>query len=100
MSIPPETAFNDHAAALRALGDSLRTAAEIRYLPAPGAAGIGGGGIPNPTLDTVLEPRRAEVSAEMTRTAIGLWKATEEVKAMTARITLAVARWHGESPSS
>lgn len=100
MSLPPEQAFNDHAAALRRLGDALRTAAEVQYLPAPGSAREGSRGIPNPTLDTVLEPRRVKVSAEMTRTAVGLWKATEAVEAMTQNINNAVAEWHGEPTST
>lgn len=97
MSLSPETAFNDHAAALRDLGKALAIAAEVRYLSAPGSAREGSRGIPNPTLDTVLEPRRVAVSAEMTRAAVGLWKATDEVKAMTAKVNSAVAVWHGET---
>lgn len=94
---PIETAFNEHAAALRALGASLTAANSVRYEPSPGMAREGSRGIPNPTLDTVLDPRRAEVSAAMTRAAFVLWKATEEIQTLTENIDTAVARWQGET---
>ena len=93
---PIETAFNDHATALRALGASLGAAASVRYEAPPGMASQGSRGIPNPTLDIVLDARRSAVSDEMTRAAFVLWKATEDVKALTAKIDTAVARWQGE----
>lgn len=91
----PETAFNELAAALRALGSSLESAVSIRYEPSPGMVRSGEGPA-NPTLDTVLDPRRSAVSAEVTRTTVKLWHMTREVNQLTEQLTSAVLRWEGE----
>ena len=92
-----QEAFTAHADALRALGKALEAAAAVRWEPSPVSPPVGGGGISNPTLDTVLDPRRLGVSEEITRTTIALWPLTEKVTHMTDALTAAVSRWEGES---
>jgi len=99
MSTSAETAFNEHAAALRDLGDALTTASSVRWEASRGAV-RSSDGVPNPTLDIVLDPLRAEVSASITRTALALWPLTEEVKAQTTALRAAVRAWSGEPPAS
>lgn len=97
MTSPAETAFNEHAAALRRLGASLGTASSIRYEASPGMARTSSAdGIPNPTLDIVLDQRRSAVSDEVTRAAFDLWRATEIVNALTERLDTAIERWQGD----
>lgn len=98
MSTPAQDAFNEHAAALRALGEALSRASSIRYLAAPGTGSSHHpGGIPNPTLDIVLEPRRAEVGAAITRATIALWPMTGTVLEHVAALDEATAAWSGDT---
>lgn len=92
-----ETAFNEHAAALRALGAALTTAESVRFEAPPGSAREGSRGVPNPTLDTVLDPRRSAVSDEVARAAVTLRQMTEATALLTSKVDHAVARWQGEA---
>ena len=92
-----QEAFTAHCDSLRALGKALEAAAAVRWEPSPVSPPVGGGSVPNPTLDTVLDPRRLGVSEEITRTTIALWPLTESVDKMTDALTAAVARWEGEA---
>lgn len=91
-----QEAYNAHCDALRALGKALEAAAAIRWEPSPATPPSRGGAVPNPTLDTVLDPRRLGVSEEITRTTVSLWPMTEKVVSMTEALDAAVARWEGE----
>lgn len=90
-----QDAFNAHADALRDLGKALSAAAAVRWEPSP-VTPSSSRGVPNPTLDTVLDPRRLGVSEEITRTTVGLWPLTEKIQSMTSDLHAAVARWEGE----
>lgn len=96
MSDTIEHVFNNHAAVLRDLGRALTTAHEIRFTAAPGSAREGSRGIPDPTLDTVMEPRRVAVSDAIGRAGAVLRKASDEVRAITSVLDSSVAAWHGE----
>lgn len=95
--MPAQEAFNEHAEALRRLGAALTTASSIRYEAAPGSSpSHSRGGIPNPTLDIVMEPRRSEVGAAITRATLALWPMTAAVNDSTEALYAAIAAWQGE----
>jgi len=95
----PEIAFNELAAALRAVGSALEAAVSVRYEPSPGMVRSGDGPA-NPTLDTVLDPRRAAVSAEVTRATVQLWAMTRDAVTLERLLTSAVLAWEGEPSHS
>lgn len=93
-------AYNDHCTALRALGDLLRESAEVRWSPSP----VGGitrapGEVANPTLETVLDPARMEVSDAIDKAAVALLRSRRDLEAVNASLRAAVETWQGAGPS-
>lgn len=96
-----QDAYTAAVVALREAGELLRPAVAARYeappqgavrQPAEGTAS----GVPNPTLDIVLDPRRMELSdtiGDMTKT---LRRAASDLSAATAHLNVALARWEGQ----
>lgn len=92
-------------AALKALADSVVASADAAYEPPPGmVVGKGETGsnvadVSNPTLDTVLDPRRSALSAEVAQTSALLRDMTVRLSARRAGIDRALARWAGDTPT-
>lgn len=85
---------------LRDLGDALRPAVAAQFEAPPRARAVKESvseskGIPNPTLDTVLDPRRMALSEEIASAAQALRQATALLGPHRPRLLSAVARWEG-----
>lgn len=86
--------FRDLTATLGALYKVLGPAVAARYQAPPGRV-YGGGLVPNPTEDVVLDPRRWELSTRITRTSRALRRATAELLAAHVALDTALADWEG-----
>ena len=94
-----ERAFTDHVEALRALGSVLTAATAVQYIAPPRMAPQQSlNGIPNPTLDIVLDKRRSDVSDAVTRATSSLRRQTAGAIATTTVLTAALSRWEGSHP--
>lgn len=87
--------YTDHVNAIRALGEVLAYAVEARFDAPPSGAAKGGGLVSNPTLDTVLDPRRMGLSDSVRRVDIELRKHTAAITDKTNDLRAAVERWEG-----
>ena len=81
---------------LRGIGEALAPAVEARYDAPPSGAAHGGGQVPNPTLDIVLDPRRMALSAEVDKVSIALRRATATLEPRIKALTTATRRWEGQ----
>lgn len=95
-----QESYTDLVLALRELGAALIPATAAQFEAPPRARATKESvseskGIPNPTLDTVLDPRRLALSHEIKRTAEDLRQATALLTPRTRALLHAVARWEG-----
>lgn len=91
-------AYTDLIDTLKALEEVLRPAVAAQYDAPPGGTGdVAPNGIPNPTLDTVIDPRRAGLSDEVKRTAHALSRAADLIKPQVPALGTALARWEGDT---
>jgi hypothetical protein len=94
-------AFNALCDALKTLGPIASQAETVRYEAPPGMTvtrgevGSNVADILNPTLDTVLDVRRLELSTEATDLAKYLQTVAHSVNARRARLEAAISRWEG-----
>src|SRR4051794_1665078 len=91
--------FQDLVKTLRDLGAAIGPANAARFEASPRSAAGGSTterGISNPTLDTVLDPARLEVSEELAATATALRQARALIDPRLRALRRAVARWEGE----
>ena len=94
-----ESAYTAHVEALKALGSALSAATAVQYIAPPRMAPQpSNNGIPNPTLDIVLDKRRSEVSDAVVRATRSLRRSTAEAIATTGTLSSALARWEGLHP--
>ena len=94
-----ETAYADHVEALRALGSLLTTATAVQFIAPPRMAPqTSTNGIPNPTLDIVLDKRRSEVSDAVIGATRSLRRQTAQAIATAGTLSSALARWEGSHP--
>lgn len=92
--ITTQGAFRDLVITVRELGEILSPAVAARYDAPPGGAG-GGGQIPNPTLDIVLDPRRLALSDEVSKSTTDIRRVTRLLGEHTEALRRAVTRWEG-----
>ena len=91
-----ETAFANHVEAIRALGITLSAATAVQFIAPPRMAQQQSlNGIPNPTLDIVLDKRRSEVSDAVVRATRSLRRQTAQAIATTGTLSSALQRWEG-----
>ncbi|GAA0627534.1 hypothetical protein HPO96_37125 [Kribbella sandramycini] len=84
---------------LKDLEGVLRPAVAAQYdAPPGGTSDAAPNGIPNPTLDTVIDARRSDLSDEIRRTAAALLTATRAIRPQVPALGAALARWEGETP--
>lgn len=86
---------------MRDLGAALGPATAVQYEAPPRSRASKDSvsesrGIRNPTLDTVLDPRRLAVSEEIAATALALRQARALLDPHRETLRLAVARWEGQ----
>ncbi|MBP2323314.1 hypothetical protein JOF56_003699 [Kibdelosporangium banguiense] len=85
---------------IRKLGLALSPALAAQYEAPPRSRHSTGsaesGGVRNPTLDTVLDPRRLALSDEIRATATTLRKARNVLEPHIAALNAAVTRWEGQ----
>lgn len=98
---PAQQAYTDLVAEMQLLGNALIAATSVQFESPPHARKIKESvseskGIRNPTLDTVLDPRRMQVSDEIARAAAALRSARSVLSAHTESLHGAVARWEGQ----
>lgn len=91
-------------ATMRELGAALIPATAAQYEAPPRARSAsesvsGSKAIPNPTLDTVLDPRRSRLSDEIGKTSAALRQAERLLFPRTHELRRAVARWEGQENS-
>jgi hypothetical protein len=92
-------AYTDLISTLKDLEGVLRPAVAAQYDAPPGGTGdTAPNGISNPTLDTVIDPRREGLSDEIRRTAEMLSRATRLLTPQVPALGAALARWEGETP--
>lgn len=90
-------------AALKALSTAVVESADAAFEPPPGMVvskgetGSNVADVSNPTLDTVLDPRRLALSEEVTLTSYALRELTVTITARTRALDRALARWAGET---
>jgi len=95
-AITVREAYADLIATLKGLEKVLGPAVAAQYSPPPGGTGDRApNGIPNPTLDTVIDPRRDCLSDEIRRTAAALHRAAETIKPQVPALGAALSRWEG-----
>lgn len=83
---------------LKSLEKVLGPAVAAQFSPPPGGTGDPApNGIPNPTLDTVIDPRRDNLSEEIRRTAEALTRAALTIKPQVPALGAALARWEGDN---
>ncbi|MGL5829049.1 MAG: DUF7169 domain-containing protein [Angustibacter sp.] len=87
----PQAAFVALVLAARQLGEALRPAMSVRW-EAPSRSSSGGR-VPNPTLDTVLDPRRLRVSDEITAASAQMEVVARQLNDRAARLRDAVSDW-------
>lgn len=101
MSETIQQSYTDLVEVMRGIGAALIPANAARYEAPPRArktkeAVSESKGIPNPTLDVVLDARRSALSDEITSTARTLRHATALLKPHINELRRAVARWEGQ----
>lgn len=94
-TITPENAFNDLCHTLRRMGSTLPSAIAVRY-EAPSGAAPSQGHVPNPTLDTVLDPRRWELSEAVSKAALALRIADVQLTTALNALDKALSEWEGQ----
>jgi len=92
-----ESAYAAAVLALRELGKALPPAIAARYEAPPGCLSSTGSpvGVPNPTLDITLDPRRRAVSDEVTGVTFELTRYAQGLAGASARLRTVTARWDG-----
>ncbi|WP_405061927.1 hypothetical protein OG474_09800 [Kribbella sp. NBC_01505] len=81
---------------LRDLEKVLGPAVAAQYSPPPGGTGeVARNGIPNPTLDTVIDPRRLGLSEAVRATSSTLARITGELTEQRIILAAALTRWEG-----
>lgn len=81
---------------LRDLEKALGPAVAAMYSPPPGGTGDRApNGIPNPTLDTVIDPRRLALSEAVSATSATLSKCAAELHIRRQDLLTALTRWEG-----
>lgn len=99
MTATIQTAYTDHVEALKALGSTLSAAVAVRYIAPPSMTPQPSiSGIPNPTLDIVLDTRRSFLSDEVTRAMHALQHITAQAEATNRYLLSAIGRWEGTHP--
>ena len=99
MTTEIETAFANHVEAIRTLGTTLAAATAVQFIAPPRMAPTHSlNGIPNPTLDIVLDKRRSEVSDAVVGATRSLRRQTAQAIATTGTLSSALARWEGSHP--
>lgn len=94
--------YIDLCAAVRDMAQIVVAAEAARYDTPPGMASSKGetgsnvADVSNPTLDTVLDARRANLSAEATSIGSYLREITHVLQERQKRLDRAVARWEGD----
>lgn len=91
--LTPESAYRDLVITLRELGRVLGPAVEARY-DSPGS--VASDGVPNPTLDVVIDPRRWALSDEVTKATYALRLADLNLTRRLAALDAALSAWEGE----
>ncbi|XIJ18038.1 hypothetical protein JNUCC0626_18365 [Lentzea sp. JNUCC 0626] len=71
----------------------------MQYEPSPGTRINGSQGVPNPTLSTVVDPRRLALSEEIGATARDMRAAIALLEPHIRTLRQALARWEGEEGS-
>lgn len=91
-------AYRDLITTLRDLEGVLRPAVAAQYdAPPGGTSDAAPNGIPNPTLDTVIDARRSGLSDEIRRTSSVLIAATRTIQPQVPALGAALARWEGDT---
>lgn len=86
--------FTDEVRVLQRLLNAGRAA---QFSPPPGGTSDPApNGIPNPTLDTVIDPRRMRLSQAMRETGAALADLTAQVAHISAHLEKALAGWEGK----
>lgn len=89
-------AYTDLIDTLKALEKVLGPAVAAQYSSPPGGTGeLAPNGIPNPTLDTVIDPRRDALSDAVRSTAATLSNAARILKPHVPSLEKALQRWEG-----
>lgn len=96
-----QQSFTDLVLTLRQLGAALIPATAAQYQPPPRGRKAKESvseskGISNPTLDTVLDPRRMALSDEVARADLALRSADAKLRPLISALHDAVARWEGQ----
>lgn len=94
-TITPENAFNDLCCTLRRVAATLPSALAVRY-EAPAGSPTSSGHVPNPTLDTVLDPRRWALSESVSKIALQLRVADVQLTTALAELDTALSAWEGQ----
>lgn len=89
---------------VQALSRALRPALAARYESPPQSRGSSDSvsetrGIPNPTLDIVMDPRRLSLSDEIRKTSTAIRQANALLEAHTKDLNSALDRWEGLTPT-
>lgn len=95
-----EGAFSDLVDIARRLGAILPAALAARYEAPPGGAAHSGGLTRNPTLDVVVDPRRWELSLQVSRTNMALRAAYLNLQAAHRDLDRALSAWEGAKPET
>lgn len=101
---PIQESYTALVEAMRDLGAALIPATAAQYQASPRARTVKESvteskGIPNPTLDTVLDSRRLALSDEIASTARALRQATALLDPYRDSLRRVVARWEGQEGS-
>ncbi|WP_442913225.1 DUF7169 domain-containing protein [Kribbella sp. CA-293567] len=95
----PSTLRNSYSeliSSLRDLEKVLGPATAAQYSPPPGGTGeLAPNGIPNPTLDTVIDPRRMALSDAVKACAATLRESSRLLNQETEALSAALTRWEG-----
>lgn len=98
MSTTIRDRYDRFISAIRDLEKVLGPAVAAQYEAPPGGSGeLAPNGIPNPTLDTVIDPRRLTLSEAIGKTSELLGLTTEQLAAQTAQLSGALSRWEGST---
>lgn len=90
-------AYADLIDTLKNLEEVLRPAVAAQYdAPPGGTSDAAPNGIPNPTLDTVIDPRRSDLSDEIKRTAVTLSNVARQIHPHVPALRAALSRWEGD----
>lgn len=94
-TLSPETTFNDLCATLRRFQSVLPAAIAARF-EAPAGMPSGSGHVPNPTLDTVVDPRRWALSSSVSKVALQLRLADVQLTKALEELDKALSAWEGQ----